>query len=57
MPLIVSDACLGLVEAAGEVFPQAARQRCGVHWYRNAFAHARVRSSWLRHRVISPDWR
>jgi hypothetical protein len=29
--LIVSDACLGLVEAAGEVFPQAAWQRCVVH--------------------------
>lgn len=37
--LIVSDACLGLVEAAGEVFPQAAWQRCVVHWYRNAFSH------------------
>jgi putative transposase len=37
--LIISDACLGLVEAAGEVFPQAAWQRCVVHWYRNAFSH------------------
>ncbi len=37
--LIVSDACLGLIEAAGEVFPQAAWQRCVVHWYRNAFSH------------------
>jgi transposase-like protein len=57
MPLIVSDACLGLVEPAGEVFPQAAWQRCVVHWYRDAFSHARARSSWLQHRVISPDWR
>ena len=32
--LIVSDACLGLVEAAGEAFAQAAWQRCVVHWYR-----------------------
>src|SRR6266705_1050733 len=37
--LIISDACLGLVEAAGEVFPDARWQRCVVHWYRNAFAH------------------
>jgi transposase-like protein len=37
--LIISDACLGLIEAAGEVFPQAAWQRCVVHWYRNAFSH------------------
>lgn len=37
--LIVSDDCLGLVEAAGEVFPQARWQRCVVHWYRNAFSH------------------
>ena len=37
--LIICDACLGLVEAAGEVFPDARWQRCVVHWYRNAFAH------------------
>jgi hypothetical protein len=28
--LIISDACLGLIEAAGEVFPQAAWQHCVV---------------------------
>lgn len=33
--LVVSDCCLGLVEALGEVFPQAAWQRCVVHFYRN----------------------
>lgn len=33
--LAVSDACLGLVEAPGEVFPEAAWQRCAVHFYRN----------------------
>jgi transposase-like protein len=33
--LIVSDKCLGLVEALGEFFPAAAWQRCVVHWYRN----------------------
>jgi len=33
--LFVSDKCLGLVEALGEVYPQADWQRCTVHWYRN----------------------
>ena len=36
--LFISDACLGLVEALGEVFPDARWQRCVVHWYRNAFS-------------------
>lgn len=35
--LVISDKCLGLVEAVGEVFPDAAWQRCVVHWYRNVF--------------------
>jgi transposase-like protein len=38
--LIISDACRGLVEAVGEVFPQADWQRCMVHFYRNVFSHA-----------------
>jgi putative transposase len=33
--LVVSDKCLGLVEALGEFYPQARWQRCVVHWYRN----------------------
>ncbi len=33
--LLVSDKCLGLVEAVGEFYPEAAWQRCMVHWYRN----------------------
>lgn len=37
--LIVSDACLGLVESAAEHFPEARWQRCIVHWYRNIFSH------------------
>ena len=37
--LIVSDACLGLVEASAEVFPEADWQRCTVHFYRNVFSH------------------
>jgi putative transposase len=35
--LVVSDKCLGLVEALGECFPGAAWQRCVVHFYRNVF--------------------
>jgi putative transposase len=37
--LIVSDACLGLVESAAEHFPEARWQRCVVHWYRGLFSH------------------
>ena len=33
--LIVSDKCLGLVEALGEFYPEAQWQRCTVHFYRN----------------------
>jgi putative transposase len=36
--LVISDKCLGLVEALGEVYPEAAWQRCVVHWYRNVFS-------------------
>lgn len=36
--LIVSDKCLGLVEALGEIYPKAAWQRCVVHFYRNVFS-------------------
>lgn len=35
--LLISDKCLGLVESLGEVFPEAAWQRCVVHFYRNVF--------------------
>jgi transposase-like protein len=33
--LLISDKCLGLVEALGEFYPEAAWQRCVVHFYRN----------------------
>jgi transposase-like protein len=33
--LVISDKCLGLVEALGECFPEALWQRCVVHFYRN----------------------
>ena len=35
--LFTSDKCLGLVEALGEFYPEAAWQRCMVHFYRNVF--------------------
>ncbi len=35
--LVISDKCLGLLEALGEVYPAAAWQRCTVHFYRNVF--------------------
>ena len=37
--LIISEACLGLSESAAEFFPEAAWQRCIVHWYRNIFSY------------------
>ena len=36
--LIVGDKCLGMLEAVGEVFPEAKYQRCTVHFYRNVFS-------------------
>lgn len=36
--LFVSDACLGLVDAMGEVFPAGQWPRCVVYWYRNAWS-------------------
>lgn len=36
--LIVGDKCLGMLEAVGEVFPEAKYQRCIVHFYRNIFS-------------------
>lgn len=37
--LIISDACLGLVESVAEYYPKADWQRCAVHFYRNVFSH------------------
>jgi hypothetical protein len=31
--LVISDKCLGLVEALGEFYPEADWQRCMVHWF------------------------
>ena len=36
--LIVGDKCLGMLDAAAEMFPQAKYQRCTVHFYRNVFS-------------------
>ncbi len=35
---MVGDKCLGMLEAVGEVFPEAKYQRCTVHFYRNVFS-------------------
>lgn len=37
--LVISDACLGLVESVAEYYPDADWQRCVVHFYRNVFSH------------------
>ena len=37
--LVVSDACLGLVESVSEFYSEARWQRCVVHFYRNVFSH------------------
>lgn len=40
------DKCLGLVDALGNVFPEAKYQRCVVHFYRNMFSvtpHGKVK--------------
>ena len=36
--LVVGDKCFGMLEAVGEVFPQAKYQRCTDHFYRNVFS-------------------
>ncbi len=36
--LFTSDKSLGLLEAVGEFYPEAAWQRCMVHWYRNVMS-------------------
>lgn len=37
--LVISDACMGLVESVAEYYPEADWQRCTVHFYRNVFSH------------------
>ena len=32
------DKCMGILEAVGEVSPDAKYQRCTVHFYRNVFS-------------------
>ena len=36
--LVIGDKCLGMLEAVGEVLPDAKYQRCTVHFYRNVFS-------------------
>ncbi len=35
---VVGDKCLRMLEAVGEVFPEAKYQRCTVHFSRNVFS-------------------
>jgi len=37
--LFISDKCMGLVESLSEYYPEAAWQRCTVHFYRNVFTN------------------
>ena len=37
--LIISDACMGLIESVADYYPDADWQRCTVHFYRNVFSH------------------
>jgi transposase-like protein len=58
--LIISDACMGLVEAAGEYYADAQWQRCTVHFYRNVFSvvpnkHVRMVSDMLKAIHASED--
>ena len=36
--LVIGDKCIGMMDAAQEIFPQAKYQRCTVHFYRNVFS-------------------
>jgi transposase-like protein len=36
--LIISDACLGLIESVADYYPEAKWQRCTVHFYRNVYS-------------------
>ena len=36
--LVIGDKCLGMLEAVGEVFPDAKYQRCTAYFYRNVFS-------------------
>ena len=36
--LVIGDKCLGMMDAAANIFPEAKYQRCTVHFYRNVFS-------------------
>lgn len=36
--LVVGDKCIGMMDAAQEIFPESKYQRCTVHFYRNIFS-------------------
>ena len=53
--LVVSDKCLGLIEALAEFYPEASWQRCMVHWFRNvltAICRQARRAKWSRCKAI-----
>lgn len=37
--LMISDACMGLIESLADYYPDADWQRCTVHFYRTVFSH------------------
>lgn len=36
--LIISDACMGLIDSVSDYYPESRWQRCTVHFYRNVFS-------------------
>jgi len=38
LKLVIGDKCMGMLEAVGEMFPDARYQRYTVHFYRNVFS-------------------
>ena len=53
--LIIGDKCMGMLEAVGEVYPDAKYQRCTVHFYRNVFSvvpRSKMKTVSKRHTAI-----
>ncbi len=44
--MFIADKCLGLVESLAEFYPQAACQRCTVHFYRNVWSLVPATKVW-----------
>lgn len=52
MRLLVSDACMGVIESLGESYADGLWQRCAAHFYRNVFSVAPLDASALRPEVL-----